>query len=325
MTKPIVYVHRLGPWYTRYMDAGNEELLGSFAQIVSGGTRETPMGPEELIAAMRGAQGILSLNGAGAPEITTEVLQTVGTVRVAAISHWWHGAHDRAKAMWEAAGVRVIDVFSANTEAVAEWTLTAMLMGVRRLLGFNQRMKAGVPWGEPRYGAGMLCESVVGLVGLGRIGQHVGTLLRAFGATVIGYDRYVSPEAAARFGVRWTPLEELLRTADVVSFHLPVTEETKGLFGARELGMIKDGAVFVNSARNAIFDDAALVAEIQKQRFPAFLDVFEVEPLPLDHPYRTLPNVFITPHIAGDNMVMFRRCGRQAIEALREALASSGS
>jgi phosphoglycerate dehydrogenase-like enzyme len=325
MAKPVIYVHRLGPWYTRYMDDANEALLGSFATVVSGGTREAPMSPGELIEAMRGAQAILSLNGTGAPEITTEVLQAVGTVRVAAISHWFHGAHDRARAMWEAAGVRVIDVFSANTEAVAEWTLTAMLLGVRRLLGFDQRLKAGVPWGEPRYGAGMLCESVVGLVGLGRIGQHVARLLCALGATVIGYDRYVSPETAAEMGVNWTPLEELLRTADVLSFHLPVTDETKRMFGARELGWIKDGAVFVNSARNLIFDDAALVAEIQKQRFTAYLDVFEVEPLPLDHPYRSLPNMFITPHIAGDNMVMFRRCGRLAIEALREALASSGS
>ena len=148
MNKPVVYVHRLGPWYTRYMDAANDALLGSFATVASGGTREAPMSPGELIEAMRGAQGILSLNGTGAPEITTEVLQAVGTVRVAAISHWFHGAHDRARAMWEAAGVRVIDVFSANTEAVAEWTLTAMLLGVRRLLGFDQRLKAGSPLGR---------------------------------------------------------------------------------------------------------------------------------------------------------------------------------
>ena len=127
-------------------------------------------------------------------------------------------------------------------------------------------------------------------------------LLCALGATVIGYDRYVSPEAAARVGVHWVPLEELLRTSDVVSFHLPVTDETKRMFGARELGWIKDGAVFVNSARNAIFDDAALVAEIQKQRFTAYLDVFEVEPLPLDHPYRVAAEcVHHTAHRRGQH------------------------
>jgi phosphoglycerate dehydrogenase-like enzyme len=271
---------------------------------------------------MRGASAILSLNGTGAPEITTDVLRQVGTVRVAAISHWWHGLHDQAKAMWEAAGVRVLDVSDANTDAVAEWTLAAALMGTRRLLEFDRGLKAGSPWCEPRRNAGLLCESVVGLVGLGRIGRRVAQLLRAFGAEVVAYDAYAGSEQAAALGVRMLSLEDMLRTADIVSFHLPVTPETTGMFGARELSWIKDGAVVINSARAALFDDAAFTAEVQMKRFTAFLDVFAVEPLPLDHPFRSMDNVFITPHIAGDNGKMFVRCGRLAIEVLREQLAA---
>jgi phosphoglycerate dehydrogenase-like enzyme len=120
-------------------------------------------------------------------------------------------------------------------------------------------------------------------------------------------------------GVRLVPLEELMRTADVISFHLPVTAETRGMFGARELSWIRDGAVVINSARAAILDDAAFLAEVCKARFAVFLDVFAVEPLPLDHPFRSMDHVFITPHIAGDNGPMFVRCGRMAIEALRDA------
>jgi phosphoglycerate dehydrogenase-like enzyme len=166
----------------------------------------------------------------------------------------------------------------------------------------------------------MLCACTVGLIGLGRIGQQVARLLRAFGATVIAYDPYVPHQVAADIGVRLLPLEELLRTADVISFHLPVTDATRAMFGARELSWIKDGAVIVNSARNALFHDQAFVAEVQTGRFTAFLDVFEVEPLPLDHPFRSLENVFITPHIAGDNAIMFARCGRIAIDVLRAYL-----
>ena len=321
MGKPIVYVHRLGSWYHLYMNEANEALLRSFSQVVTGGAREEPVPPEELAQAMRGASGILSLNGIGAPEITTEVLQEVGTVRVAAISHWWHGMHDAARRMWEAAGVQVIDASDANNEAVAEWTVAAALMGVRRLLQFDRALKAGSPWAEPRREAGLLSESVVGLIGLGRVGQQVARLLRAFDATVIACDAYISQEAAAALGVRLVPLEELMRTADVVSFHLPVTAETRGMLGSHELAWIKDGAVVINSARAAILDEAAFLAEVRKARFSVFLDVFAVEPLPLDHPFRSMEHVFITPHIAGDNGPMFVRCGRKAITALRDALS----
>jgi phosphoglycerate dehydrogenase-like enzyme len=110
----------------------------------------------------------------------------------------------------------------------------------------------------------------------------------------------------------------LLTTADVISLHMAVTDATRGMLGAREFGLIKEGAVFINSARSAILDSEALVAALRTNRFHAFLDVYDTEPLPLDDPLRSLPNAFITPHIAGDTTGMFIRCGRIAIERLRE-------
>src|SRR5206468_4007020 len=144
---------------------------------------------------------------------------------------------------------------------------------------------------------------------------------RAFGATLIGYDPFLSDEDARALGIRRVSLDELLRTADVISLHMAVTDATREMLGAREFGLIKDGAVFVNSARSAILDSAALVAELRKNRFHAFLDVYDTEPLPLDDPLRSLPNAFITPHIAGDTNSMFVRCGRIAIERLRDYFA----
>jgi phosphoglycerate dehydrogenase-like enzyme len=305
------------------MPPENEAHLLSFADIAFGGQGRDPVPPDQVVASMRGASAILSLNGSGAADVTTEALDRVGTVRVAVISHWFHGLHEEARQMWQAAGVEVIDASDANTEAVAEWTLAAMLMGVRRLLEYDRELKTGSTWGEPRHRASMLCACTVGLVGLGRIGQQVARLLRAFGASVIAYDPYVPQQVAADTGASLVSLEELMRTADVISFHLPVTDATREMFGTREFSWIKDGAVVVNSARNALFRDQDFVAEVQTGRFSTFLDVFEVEPLPLDHPFRSLENVFVTPHIAGDNGPMFARCGRKAIDALRAYLTGN--
>ena len=318
MSKPKVYVHRLGSWYSLYMNAENEALLQSFAEMVSEGGREAGLSADELVERMQGCRAILSLNGTGANEITPEVLQAVGTIEAICISHWWEQFADTARET----GIKVIEGSNANTIAVAEWTLGAALMGIRRLPLFNTRLKSGSPWAEPRRPVGLLCESTVGLIGLGRIGWYVAHYLQTLGARVIAYDQDATK--ADQLGLPGVDLEELLQTADVVSLHLPVTAETKGLLGAREFSLIQDGAILVNSARAALYDEAALVAELKKNRFSAYLDVFSTEPLPLDHPFRTMDNVTITPHIAGDNAAMFLRCGREAIQTLQDYLAGKG-
>ena len=323
MKKPHIYIHRAAEWYPLYMDGANEARLRLFATVTTGGTRAEPFTPAEIVTALRGVDGILSLNGIGATEITTEALRAVGTVRVAAISHWWHGGHVPATAMWRAAGVEVIDASDATTEAVVEWVLAAALMGVRRLVEFDRRMKAGDLWCEPgRRDAGLLGESVVGLVGVGRVGRVAAARFRAFGATLIAYDPFLSDADAAALGIRRVPLDDLLRTADVISVHMAVTDATRGLLGARQFAAIRDGAVFINSARAAILDTGALVAALRQGRFHAYLDVYDTEPLPVDDPLRALPNAFLTPHIAGDTLGMFRRCGRIAIARLQEYFAA---
>lgn len=319
MQRPHIYIHRAAEWYGLYMDEANAARLRAFATVTTGGTRVEPFTPEEMIAQLRGVNGILSLNGIGATEITTEVLRAVGTVRVAAVAHWWHGGHVPATAMWRAAGVAVIDASDATTEAVVEWVLAAALMGVRRLVEFNRRMKAGDLWCEPgRRDAGLLGESVVGLIGVGRVGRVAAARFAAFGATLIAYDPFLSDEDAEALGIRRVPLDELLRAADVISVHMAVTDATRRMLGAREFAAIKDGAVLINSARAAILDTDALVAALRQGRFHAYLDVYDTEPLPPDDPLRTLPNAFLTPHIAGDTLGMFHRCGRIAIGRLRE-------
>ncbi len=320
MNKPRIYVHRLGSFYPLYMDAANESLLLSFADAVLERGREEPFAADELVERMRGCSAILSLNGMGAGEITAEVLRRVGTVKLICIAHYWEHFTETARQ----AGIACIEGSNANTLAVAEWTLAAILMGVRRLHGFDRALKAGSPWGEPRRGAaGLLRERIVGLIGLGRIGWYVAQCLKPMGVRIIVFDQ--DRTKIENLGLEAVGLDELLSTADVVSLHLPVTPATKGLLGAREFARLKDGAVFINSARAALTDEPALVAELKKNRFSAFLDVFAAEPLPPDHPFRSMDNVVITPHIAGDNAAMFLRCGREAILTLKDFVEGKGA
>ncbi len=320
MSKPKVYVHRMGKWYDLYMNRESEVLLESFAEVVSDGKRETPMTPEELVGRMKGCSAILSLGGGGSHEITGDVLKSAGTIKLICIAHWCEQLIGAAKE----AGVTVTEGSNANTVAVAEWTLAAALMGIRKLREFDAALKNNSPWCEPRLNVGMLSGSTVGLIGLGRIGSYCARLFNTFGAKVIAYDKYWTKEKADQIGATLVSLDEVLRKSDIISIHLPVTPETKGMLGAKDFALIKNSAVFINSARAALYDEKALITELQKKRISAYLDVFETEPLSLDHPFRTMDNVFITPHIAGFNTAMLFKCGHDAVETLRDYFAGKG-
>jgi phosphoglycerate dehydrogenase-like enzyme len=302
------------------MNQENEAALQSFADVVSERDRDTPLSSAELSDRLWGCSAILSLNGIGADEITPGLLRQASSIKVICVAHYWGQLDEAAKA----AGVSFTEGSNACTVAVAEWTVAAALIGIRKIQDFDRSLKAGSPWAEPRRNVGLLCESTIGLIGFGRIGWHVAHFFKALGANVIAYDKYCSHDFAASAGVQLHSLQDVLKKADVISLHLPVTAETKGALGAREFAMIKDGGVFINSARAALYDEAALIAELKKKRFTAYLDVFSAEPLSAEHPFRTMSNVTITPHIAGDNGAMFLRCGREAIQTLQDYFEGRG-
>ena len=316
-----IYVHRLGgDWYGHYMDGANEAALAEFSDFVCDGTRSAAMDEDELIARMQGCTAILSLGGGGAHEITPRVLRAVGTVQAICIGHWCGQLVGAAAEV----GIPLVEGSNANTVAVAEWTMAAALLSIRQLHTFDTRLKSGSPWAEPRRSVGLLRETSVGLVGLGRIGKYVARMFRMLGVDVMACDALATPADAAGLDIRLGTLDEVLATSDLISLHLPVLPSTRGLIDARALARMRDGAVFINSARAALCDEDALTRELQSGRISAVLDVFAVEPLPLDHPLRRLDNVIITPHLAGDNDVMFRRCSREAIATLRNFFAGRG-
>jgi phosphoglycerate dehydrogenase-like enzyme len=322
MSRPVVYIHRL-LWcpYDLYMDEENEQLLASFADVINDGRRAEPVSPDDMARRLEGVSGILSLNGSCADEITPEALRRAGTVKAASVSHWWEQYNDLV-AGWREAGVEVIDASDACSQAVAEWTIGAAIAGLRRFDEFDRRMKSGVEWPVREHVADQLNGSTFGMVALGKVGKWVARYLRVFDCRVLCHDPYLSEEQAAEHGVELADLDTVLSESNVVSLHAPVLPETTGMIGARELSLIRDGALFLNCARAALLDNDAFRAEMQKKRFRAYLDVYQPEPPPLDDVLRTLDNVVMTPHCAGHTTKMFLRCGRFAIEALREALGA---
>lgn len=144
----------------------------------------------------------------------------------------------------------------------------------------------------------LLQGRTLGLVGLGRIGQTVARLGRAFGMRPIAWSPNLTPERAEAGGADHVPRDRLFAEADVISVHMVLTEATRQLVGRREIGLMQPHALLVNTSRGGLIDEAALVEALRERRIGgAALDVFETEPLPVDHPLRSLPNTVLTPHI----------------------------
>ncbi len=172
-----------------------------------------------------------------------------------------------------------------------------LMLELTRRIGFeNARLKAGAPW---QVTIGQDLEGLtLGVLGLGKLGQRVAAVGKAFGMKTIAWSQNLTPEKAQAGGAAYVSKEELFSTADIITIHLVLSERSRGLVGATDLNHMKKTAYLINTSRGPIIDEKALIAALQgKQIAGAGLDVFDVEPLPLDHPYRKMDNVVITPHL----------------------------
>lgn len=177
----------------------------------------------------------------------------------------------------------------------AELTFALMLACAWNLRTADQAVRTG-EWTMPP--AIQLNGKTLGIVGYGGVGGSVGRCARAFDMPVLGFSRSLTEEIARADGITKADLETLMRTADVISVHLPLTEQTRGFLGPREIGWIKPGAILVNTARAQIVDQAAMLEALRTGRIAtAGFDVYDEEPLPRNHPLTRMPNVIMTPHI----------------------------
>ncbi len=225
-------------------------------------------------------------------------------------------------------GILVCNVPDYCIEEVSTHTITCLLALNRRLLIHHGHVRAG-KWGGPPGGApARLSGQVLGIVGLGNIGREVARKTAALGLRILGYDPYLPPEKAVTLGVELTSLEDLLRQADYVSLHCPLTEETRHLIGAAQLALMKPTAYLINMARGPVVDQTALTQALSTGTIQgAALDVLEQEPPAAEEPLLKLGNVILTPHIAswsGDAIIQLRRdTARNVVLALTGQLPRS--
>ncbi|WP_027572654.1 D-2-hydroxyacid dehydrogenase family protein [Bradyrhizobium sp. WSM1743] len=183
-----------------------------------------------------------------------------------------------------------------SRDPTAALTMGLILELTRGIGRENARMHAGEPW---QSFAGVEIEGMtLGIVGLGKLGSKMAGLAKAFGMNVIAWSPNLTPERCKEAGVGYASKEELFASADIITIHVVLSERSRGLVGAADLARMKPTAFLVNTARGPIVDEQALLETLQQRKIAgAGLDVFSVEPLPVDHPFRTLDNLVLTPHL----------------------------
>ena len=218
------------------------------------------------------------------------------------------------------AGVMVVNAPQSNIVSAAELAVGLLLAAARNIAPANAALRQG-EWKRSKYSGIELYEKTAGIVGLGRIGALVAQRLSAFGMKVIAYDPFVAAGRAAQMGVRLVALDELLRTSDVVSVHLPKTADTVGIIGAEQLATAKPSLILVNAARGGIVDEVALHAALKEGRIAAAgLDVYATEPC-TDSPLFELENVVATPHLGASTDEAQEKAGVSVARSVRLALA----
>jgi phosphoglycerate dehydrogenase-like enzyme len=234
----------------------------------------------------------------GCPTLTAEALAVAPALRLfvyAAGTVKWQVTD----AVW-ARDIVVTSAAAANAVPVAEYTVAMVLLANKGVLLFREWLRdpsASVPLDAGTVGN---YRRRVGLVGASLVGRRVIELLEPYDLDLAVYDPYLTAEEAARLGVeKVEDLDALCASVDVLSLHAPDVEATRGMIGAVQLAALPDGATILNTARPALVDQAALETELASGRIAGILDVTEPEPLPSGHPLLGLPNVFVTPHVAG--------------------------
>lgn len=298
-------------------DAGVELLRRHFEVDV-----RTDMTDGELIQEIAGYDGIIIRSGT---KLTAEVIEHAGRLKV--IGRAGIGVDNVDVPAATKRGIIVANAPESNIVAAAEHTLALMLAQVRNIPQADASLKSG-KWERSKFGGVEVYEKVLGIVGFGRIGQLVAERAQAFGMHVLGYDPYVSAERYRELGVdRAADVEDLYRRADIITIHLPKTDETVNFVDAKAFATMKDGVRVVNCARGELLDLDALTEAISSGKVAgASLDVFPEEPF-TEHPVFGHDNVVVTPHLGASTIEAQDRAGvitaEQVVAALTGGLVTN--
>ena len=253
---------------------------------------KTTLSHDELLKVIPGYEGLVVRSGT---KVTADVLAAATRLKVVGRAGSGLDNVDMVEATRR--GIVVMNTPGGNTITTAEHTIALMLSMVRMIPQATASTKAG-KWEKSRFLGMELYNKVLGVIGMGQIGSHVAKLAQGLLMQVVAYDPYLSADAARALGVEQVELEELFRRSDIVSVHVPLTPETKGLINADSFKRMKDGVRIVNCARGGIVDETALHDALASGKVAgAALDVFEKEPVDPAHPLLSADGVVCTPHV----------------------------
>lgn len=281
---------------------------------------DRPLSAEEALAdPARLARVETLFSGWGGFPLTAELL--AGLPRLRAV--FFAGGTIKGQvtdAFW-ARSIPIVSAAPANARPVAEYTVAALIFGLKGFVPRAAALRDGEPWGQSRAWPGTY-RTTVGLVSFGAIAREVRRLLGSFSVDVLVHDPYLTADQARTHDVTPVPLDVLFSRSHAVSIHAPSLPQTEKMIRAEHLLRLPPHATFINSARGAVIDEAGLVSALRaRPDIQAFLDVTSPEPPPPDSPLRSLPNVFLTPHVAGSIGPECRRMIHFLIAELDEFLA----
>jgi phosphoglycerate dehydrogenase-like enzyme len=260
------------------------------------------------------AQTDVLLTGWGCPFISPAVLAAAPDLKL--VAHAAGTVKFTVDPVLYEAGIAVTHAAEANAVPVAEYTLAAIIFANKRVFELRDRYRADhsrrTTWPLMDEPIGNF-RRTVGLIGASRIGRKVARLLEVLEVEVLLADPYVTPSDPVCQYARPVELDDLLSRSDIVSIHAPSLPSTRHMIGARELGLMRDGSTLINTARGALVDEAALIAELQTGRIHAVIDVTDPEIPGDDSALYDLPNVFLTPHVAGAAGTERLRLGAMAV------------
>ena len=291
--------------YKNEANAQARALLERFADEIVAVKPEEPFTEDELIELLKGCDGYI----AGLDHITERVIRLAPQLKV--ISRWGVG-YDKVdlKAAKEQ-GVTVTYTPGTNSRSVAELALGLMFACARNICGQNELVQ-GNQW--PNQNGTELLNKKVGIIGLGAIGRHLGAMARGIGMEVYAYDPYFDKVYAKENGIRQAELDTIIKECDFISLHVPVTDETRNMIGAKEFAAMKTGAVLINAARGGLVDEQAAADALKSGKlFAAAFDAFEQEP-PTGSPLHGAPNVIMLPHTGAHTFEAVKNMGMMAVE-----------
>jgi phosphoglycerate dehydrogenase-like enzyme len=265
---------------------------------------------EDALAARLAPFDVVTLMRERTP-LTRSLIERLPKLRLIVTTGMWNRSIDL-----DAAAER--DIVVCGTQTSGSGTVQATFALILALLQQIPTVDRDIREGRWQTGVGdEIAGKTIGVIGLGRIGTKVAKIARAFDMDVLAWSQNLTPERAAAAGADYVEKDKLLRRADVVSIHVVLSERSRGLIGAREFALMKPTAFFVNTSRGPIADEGALLAALREGRIAgAGLDVFDIEPLPLDHPLRSQPNTVLTPHIGYVSKASYATFYSQTVDAV---------